>query len=94
MTAPDPNMTAYVGSWIAMGLGAALLISAWIVFRRHEIRRHRLNDCAFVLIFGAFLVLTLVDGGPQQPLEWVVAIASPIMIAAALWRLFHTHEAK
>ena len=94
MTAPDPNVVAWVGAWIAMGLGAALVIAAWTAYRRFEIRRHRLNDCGFVLIFSAFLVLAVVKGGPQGPLEWVVTIASPVMIALALWRLFHTTEAR
>ena len=94
MIAPDPNATAFIGAWVAVGLGAAMVIAAWTVFMRRELRRHRLNDCGFVLIFGGFLVLTLVRGGPDAPLEWVVTIASPILIAAALWRLFHTGEAK
>jgi len=94
VTAPDPNATAYVGAWIAMGLGAAMVIAAWTAYRRFEIRRHRLNDCGFVLIFSAYLVLTLVRGGPQGILQWLITIACPVLIALALWRLFHTGEAR
>jgi hypothetical protein len=87
-----PHQVGQTGAWIAVGLGAALVLYAWIAERRNEVRKHRLNDCGFVLLFGASLILTLIRGGPQSPLEWIVAIGSPIVIVAALWRLFHTHS--
>ncbi len=94
MIGPDPAVVASTGAWIAMGLGAALVIAAWTAFRGQEIRRMRLNDSGLVLIFAANLVLILVKHGPQHPLEWFLMVVSPIIIAAALWRLSHTHGAR
>ena len=92
MVGMAPHDIGQTGAWVGAGLGAAMVLYAWIAERNNEIRKHRLNDCGFVLIFGSTLVLTLIDGGPQGPLEWFITVVSPIMIAAALWRLFHTHS--
>lgn len=86
-----PHDVGQTGAWVGAGLGAAMVLYAWIAERDNAVRKHRLNDCGFVLIFGSTLVLTLIDGGPRGPLEWFIAVVSPIMIAAALWRLFHTN---
>ncbi|HYE43219.1 MAG TPA: hypothetical protein VEA15_07475 [Caulobacteraceae bacterium] len=92
MTVLDPYQVGLTGSWFAMGLGAAMVLYAWIAERHDEMRKHRLNDCGLVLIFAANLVLILVKGGPQHALEWFMMFASPIIVAAALWRLSHTSE--
>ena len=86
----QPQDIGSAGAWVACGLGAAMILYAWIAENRNEWRRNRLSDCGMVLLFGATLVLTLIDGGPKDALEWFVAIFSPIVIAAALWRLSHT----
>lgn len=86
----QPQDIGATGAWFACGLGAAMILYAWIAERRHEVRKHRLSDCGMVLVFGATLVLTLIDGGPKDPLEWFLTIVSPVIIFAALWRLFHT----
>lgn len=78
------------GAWFAAGLGAAMILYAWIAERRNEVRKHRFSDCGMVLVFGATLVLTLIDGGPASALEWFITLVSPVIIFAALWRLFHT----
>jgi hypothetical protein len=88
-----PQQVGEAGLWFTAGLGGALIAYAWIAERNRETRRRRLNDCGFVLLFGATLTMTVVSGGPRDAWDWFVAIVSPIMIAAAFWRLFHTHDA-
>lgn len=94
MTLLDPQQVGVTGAWFAMGLGAAMVLYGWIAERRNEIRRLRFSDCGLVLIFAANLVLIMIRGGPRHGLEWVMAVLSPLVIAAALWRLFHTTAAK
>jgi len=94
MTVLDPYQVGLTGSWFAMGLGAAMVLYAWIAERHDEMRKHRLNDCGLVLIFAANLVLIMIRGGPRHGLDWFMAVVSPLIIAAALWRLFHTTPAK
>ena len=86
-----PHDIGQTGAWVGAGLGAAMVLYAWIAERNNEVRKHRLNDCGFVLIFGSTLVMTVVGGGPQDPIEWAVVVVSPIILALALWRLFHTN---
>jgi hypothetical protein len=86
-----PQAVGMGGLWFAAGLGAAMVVYAWIVERHNVIRRHRLNDCGFVLIFGSTLVMTFVGGGPQSAMDWFMVVVSPVILALALWRLFHTN---
>ena len=86
-----PLAVGMAGLWAATGLGAAMAVYAWIVERRNVIKRNRLSDCGLVLIFGSTLVMTIVQGGPKDPLEWFMAVVSPVILLLALWRLFHTN---
>ena len=90
MTELQPHVVGQTGAWFAAGLGAAMILYAWIAEGRNEVRKHRLSDCGMVLLFCATLVLTLIDGGPKDALEWFITIISPVIILAALWRLTHT----
>jgi len=86
-----PHEVGMGGLWFATGLGAAMVVYAWIVERHNIVRKHRISDCGLVLIFGATMVMTVVGDGPKDALEWFVAITSPIIFVVALWRLFHTN---
>jgi len=85
----SPTELAVYASWTATGLGVALWIASY--FRpRGSVARMRFNDAGSVLIFGGILVRIAIQGGPKNPLDWLLLVVGPLFAGVALYRLFRT----
>jgi len=91
MYAVDPIELARIVSWIATGVGVALWVWSWVA-AKDPIQKLRLNDCAVVLVFSAILVRMVTQQREMSPIDWALAILSPLFVAAALWRLSRTNH--
>jgi hypothetical protein len=80
---------AVLASWAATGLGLGLCVWSWVV-EKNPIQQRRLRDCGVVLLFASILTRIVVSREPYGVFEWLMLLASPLFIAAALWRLGRT----
>lgn len=84
-----PASLARIVSWLATGLGLGLWLWSW-VRESNPIQKQRLLDCGIVLVFASILVRFMVQERDMTPIDWALAILSPLFVAAGLWRLART----
>jgi hypothetical protein len=84
-----PASLARIVSWLATGLGLGLWLWSW-VRESNPIQKQRFLDCGIVLVFASTLVRMVVQERAMTPIDWALAILSPLFITAALWRLGRT----
>ena len=85
----SPVLFALYVSWAVTGLGVALWIWSWVRVK-DPIGRLRFQDCGVVLVFAATLLRIVIQTRAMTPIDWALAILSPLFILAALWRLTRT----
>ena len=84
-----PASLARIISWLATGLGVGLWAWSWMR-ETNAIQKQRFLDCGIVLVFASTLVRLMVQEREMTPIDWALALLSPLFIAAALWRLGRT----
>lgn len=84
-----PVEMAMFASWTATGLGLGLWLWSWLR-EQDPIKKLRFMDCGVIMIFAATLLRIALQARPMTPLDWALAILSPLFIAAAFWRLTRT----
>ena len=80
---------ARAASWAATGLGLSLWVWSWLR-EKDAIQKMRFMDCGVVLVFAATLLRIVIQTRAMTPIDWALAILSPLFILAALWRLTRT----
>ena len=86
-----PIDLARAASWAATGLGLGLWVWSWLR-EKDAIQKMRFMDCGIVLVFSATLLRIAIQTRAMTPIDWALAILSPLFILAALWRLTRTRR--
>ncbi len=85
----DASDLARAASWAATGLGLGLWAWSWLR-EKDAIQKMRFMDCGVVLVFAATLLRIVIQTRAMTPIDWALAILSPLFVLAALWRLTRT----
>ena len=85
----DAVRAVHLLSWVATGLGLAMWLWSWFG-EKDAIQRLRFSDCGVVIVFAATLLRIAIQDRPMTPIDWALALLSPLFILAALWRLSRT----